>query len=83
MEKGKTSRSQEIDGKLLQEEVGSSDRSVKPEKLSEDIRVKHDHDGTGHFNEQKSSSACKEYTSYYRKLTAENVQLQREQRHEH
>ena len=37
--KGKTSRSHEIDEKRLHEELGSSDRSGKPEKLSEDIRV--------------------------------------------
>ena len=46
MEKGKTSRSQEIDDKRLQEELGSSDRTGKPVK-SEDIRVMHAHDGTG------------------------------------
>ena len=46
VEKGKTSRSQEIVGKRLQEELGSSDRTGKPEKLSEDIRVEHAHDGT-------------------------------------
>ena len=45
--KGKTSRSQEIDDKRLHKELGSSDRSEKPEKLSEDISVKHAHDGTG------------------------------------
>ena len=47
VEKGKTSRSREIDEKGLQEELGSSDRSEKPVKLSEDIRVMHVHDGTG------------------------------------
>ena len=46
MEKGKTSRSQEIDDKRLQEELGSSERTGKPVK-SEDIRVMHAHDGTG------------------------------------
>ena len=46
MEKGKTSRSQEIDDKRLQEELGSSVRTGKPVK-SEDIRVMHAHDGTG------------------------------------
>ena len=46
VEKGKTSRSQEIDDKRLQEELGSSDRTGKPVK-SEDIRVMHAHDGTG------------------------------------
>ena len=47
VDKGKTSRSHEIDDKRLHTELGSSDRSGKPEKLSEDIRVKHAHDGTG------------------------------------
>ena len=56
MEKGKTSCSQEIVGKRLQEELGSSDRSGKPERPSEDIRVKHDHDGTGQPVEPSSSS---------------------------
>ena len=46
VDKGKTSRSQEIDDKRLQEELGSSDRTGKPVK-SEDIRVIHAHDGTG------------------------------------
>ena len=46
VEKGKTSRSQEIDDKRLQEELGSSDKTGKPVK-SEDIRVMHAHDGTG------------------------------------
>ena len=45
--KGETSLSHEIDDKGLHEELGSSDRSGKPERLSEDIRVKHAHDGTG------------------------------------
>ena len=40
-----TSRSHEIDEKGLHEELGSSDRSGKPEKLSENIRVEHAHDG--------------------------------------
>ena len=55
--KGETSRSYEIDEKGLHEELGSSDRSGKPEKLSENIRVKHAHDGTGQLVEQNSSSA--------------------------
>ena len=46
VEKGKTSQSQEIVGKRLQEELGSSDRTGKPVKC-EDIRVMHAHDGTG------------------------------------
>ena len=47
VKKGKTSRSQEIDDKHLHKELGSSDRTGKLVKLSEDIRVKHAHDGTG------------------------------------
>ena len=46
VDKGKSSRSQEIDDKRLQEELGSSDRTGKLVK-SEDIRVMHAHDGTG------------------------------------
>ena len=46
VEKGKTSRSQEIGDKRLHKEFGSSDRTGKPVK-SEDIRVMHAHDGTG------------------------------------
>ena len=45
--KEKTSRSQEIDDKRLHKELVSSDRTGKPVKLSENIRVKHAHDGTG------------------------------------
>ena len=55
--KGETSRSHEIDKKGLHEELGSSDRSGKPDKLSENIRVKHAHDGTGQPVEQNSSRA--------------------------
>ena len=44
-EKGKTSRSQEIVGKRLQGELGSSDRTGKPVK-DEDNRVMKDHDRT-------------------------------------
>ena len=60
--KGDTSRSHEIDEKGLHEELGSSDRSGKPEKLSENIRVKHAHDGTGQPVERNSSSAHTERT---------------------
>ena len=56
VDKGKTSCSHEIDEKRLHKELGSSDRSVKPERLSEDIRVKHAHDGRGQFVESSSSS---------------------------
>ena len=54
--KGETSFSHEIDEKRLHKELCPSDRSVKPEKLFEDIRVKHAHDGTGQPVEQNSSS---------------------------
>ena len=47
VEKGKTSRSHEIDDKRLHKKLGSPDRTGKNVKLSEDIRVKHAHDGTG------------------------------------
>ena len=56
VDKGKTSRSHEIDEKRLHKELGSSDRAGKPERLSEDIRVKHAHDGTGQLVEPSSSS---------------------------
>ena len=46
VEKRKTSHSQEIVGKRLQEELGSSDRTEKPVKC-EDNRVMHVHDRTG------------------------------------
>ena len=57
VEKIETSRSHEIDAKGLHQELRSSDRSGKPEKLPENIRVKHAHDGTGQLVEQNSSSA--------------------------
>ena len=56
VEKGKASRSHEIDDKRLHKEIGSSDRSGKPEKLSEDIRVKHAHDGTGELVKSSAST---------------------------
>ena len=46
VEKGKKSHSQEIVGKRLQEELGSSDRTGKPVKC-EDNRVVHVHDRKG------------------------------------
>ena len=55
--KGETFRSHEIDEQCLHEELVSSDRSGKPDNLSENIRVKHAHDGTGQLVEQNSSSA--------------------------
>ena len=39
VDKGKTSRSHEINDKRLHKELVSSGRSVKPEKLSDDLRV--------------------------------------------
>ena len=56
VDKGKTSRSQEIDDKRLHREFGSSDRTGKPVNLSEDIRVKHAHDGTGEPVESSAST---------------------------
>ena len=55
VEKGKTSRSQEIDGKRLQEELGSSDRTGKPVK-SQDNRVMHAHDRTGELVKSSAST---------------------------
>ena len=55
--KGETSRSHEIDEKGLHEELGSSDRSGKPDNLSENTRVEQTHDGTGQLVERNSSSA--------------------------
>ena len=54
---GETSRSHEIDEKNLHEELGSSHRSGKPERVSENIRVKYPHDGAGQPVEQSSSNA--------------------------
>ena len=52
--KGETSRSHEIDEKGLHEELGSSDRPGKPEKLSENTRVEQTHDGSGQPDERNS-----------------------------
>ena len=54
--KGETSRSHEIDEKGFHGELGSSDRSGKPDNLSENTRVKQAHDGTGQPVERNSSS---------------------------
>ena len=43
--------------KGLHEELGSSDRSGKLDKLSENIRVEQTHDGSGQPDERYSSSA--------------------------
>ena len=55
--KGETSRSHEIDEKGLHKELGSSDRSGKPDNLYENTRVEQAHDGTGQPVERNSSSA--------------------------
>ena len=54
--RGETSRSHEIDEQGLHKDLGSSDRSEKPEKLSENIRVKHAHDGTGELVKSSAST---------------------------
>ena len=56
VDEGETSRSHEIDEKGLHEELGSSDRSGKPERLSENTRVEQTHDGSGQPDERRSSS---------------------------
>ena len=71
VDKGKTSRSQEIDDKRLHKELGSSDRTGKLVKLSEDIRVMHDHDGTGEPVESSASThTVKEFGSPEHRDTA-------------
>ena len=55
--KGETSRSHEINEKRLHEELGFSDRSGKPDNLSENTRVEQAHDGTGQPDERNSSTA--------------------------
>ena len=56
--KEKTSRSQEINDKRLQEELGSSDRTRKPVKC-EDNRVMNVHDRTGKPVESSTHTECK------------------------
>ena len=55
--KGETSRSHEINEKGFHGELGSSDRSGKPDDLSENTRVGQIHDGSGQLDERNSSSA--------------------------
>ena len=55
--KGETSRSHEIDEKGLHEELGSSDRSGKPDILSENTRAEQTHDRSGQLDERNSSKA--------------------------
>ena len=54
---GETSRSHEIDEKGFHGELCSSDRSGKPDNLSENTRVEQTHDGSGQPDERNSSSA--------------------------
>ena len=55
--KGETSRFHEIDEKGFHGELGSSDRSGKPDNLSENTRVEQSHDRSGQPDERNSSSA--------------------------
>ena len=55
--KGETSRSHEIDENGFHEKLCSSDRSGKPDNLSENTRVEQTHDGSGQPDECNSSSA--------------------------
>ena len=55
--KGETSRSHEIDEKGFHGELCSSDRSGKPDNLSENIQVEQIHDRSGPLVERRSSSA--------------------------
>ena len=54
---GETSRSHEIDEKGFHGELCSSDRSGKPDNLSDNTRVEQTHDGSGQPDERNSSSA--------------------------
>ena len=75
VDKGKTSRSQEIDDKRLHKELGSSDRTGKPVKLSEDIRVMHAHDGTGEpVKSSASTHTVKEFVpAEHRDIASSNA----------
>ena len=61
VDKGETSRTHEIDEKGFHGELCSSDRSVKPDNLSENTHVEQIveqiHDGSGQPDERNSSSA--------------------------
>ena len=71
VDKGKTSLSQEIDEKRLQKELGSSDRTGKLVKLSEDKRVMHVHDGTGEpVKSSASTHTAKEFVPAEHRDTA-------------
>ena len=54
--KGETSRSHEIDEEGFHGELGSSDRSGKPDNLSENTRVEQTHNGSGQPDERNSST---------------------------
>ena len=70
VDKGKTSCSQEIVGKCLQEELDSSDRTVKPVKC-EDNRVMQVHDKTGKPVESSSlTDTVQEFGSLEHRDTA-------------
>ena len=68
--KGETSRSHEIDEKGVHEELGSSDRSVKPDKLSENIRVKRAHEGT---EENRDIASFNTDNEFNRAINEENI----------
>ena len=55
--KGETSRSHEIDEKGFHGELCSSDRSEKPDNLSETTRVEQTHNKSTQTDERNSSSA--------------------------
>ena len=55
--KVKRSGPHEINEKGFHGELGSSDRSGKPDNLSENTRVEQTHDGSGQLVERNSSSA--------------------------
>ena len=78
--KGETSRCHEINEKCLHEELGSSDRSGKPDKLSENIRVEQTHDGTGELVKRNSSSAHTLKEQFAPDEHCENCVLQHGQR---
>ena len=72
VEKGKTSHSQEIVGKRLQGELGSSDRTGKPVK-DEDNRVMNVHDRTGKPVEASSHKVQEVGSLEHRDTTSSNA----------
>ena len=72
VEKGKTSHSQEIVGKRLQEELGSSDRTGKV-VIDEDNRVMSDHDRTGKRVEESSHKVQEVGSLEHRDTTSSNA----------